>query len=94
MAQQTNPASMSRALNALMGASHALLIVPGDTGAADLADGACDAIWVGVAGDVNVLHEKDAAPILYKNVPVGRLDVRAIRIYATSTTATFMVAMY
>lgn len=94
MAQQTNPMSSIRALNALMGASHALIITPGDTGAADLADGACDAIWVGGAGDVNVLHEKDAAPILYKNVPIGRLDVRALRIYATNTTATLMVAMY
>lgn len=60
----------------------------------DFTNGACEALYVGGTGDVVVVFEGDTA-ILFSAVPAGTvLPVRAMRVNATSTTATFMTAMY
>lgn len=54
--------------------------------------GYCRALWVGVFGDVSV-ERYDGTAVVFKNVQ-GILPVRAIRVNATDTTATDIVALY
>lgn len=49
-------------------------------------------IWVGVTGDIKITPFGNSTGVVYKAVPVGRLNVRATRIWATGTTATNLVA--
>ena len=51
----------------------------------------CRAIWVGTAGDVNVMFASGKTAI-YKNVS-GRLDVEAIMVVVSGTTASDMTTM-
>jgi hypothetical protein len=51
------------------------------------------AIYVGVTGDITMKLKNDSASVLFKAVPVGVLPVRPVRIYATGTTATNIVAL-
>lgn len=78
------------AIPSLFGAVDAEAVVPSDT---DNLSRQCRAIWVGVAGNIAVVFENGNA-VTFSNVPVGVLDVQAIRINATNTTATNMVAMF
>lgn len=56
---------------------------------------ACRAIYVGGGGNINILAAGDSAPVLLSNVSAGTiLPIRAKRVYATSTTATLLVALY
>lgn len=55
--------------------------------------GVCNAIYVGVSGDVTALH-LDGTVQLYKSVPIGILPIMALRVNSTGTTATTMLALY
>lgn len=50
------------------------------------------ALWVGVAGDV-VVKSASGSVVTFKNAE-GILDVGGVRVNATSTTATDIVALY
>ena len=63
--------------------------------AADLPGGPCEAIFVGVAGDVSLYAPGYATAVVYKNCASGAvLPVKAQRVLATNTTATNLVALY
>lgn len=60
----------------------------------DITDGPCDALWVGVGGDVVVVPQGGSA-VTFKNVPSGFLLLtKTKRVNATNTTATDIVALY
>jgi hypothetical protein len=51
-------------------------------------------LWVGGAGNVRLVTVR-GAPLTYASVPAGTyLDVRALQIMATGTTATNIIAEY
>lgn len=57
--------------------------------------GPCRGIYVGVSGDiVAVAADGSGSAVTFKSVPVGILPIQAVRINATNTTATNMVALY
>jgi hypothetical protein len=58
-------------------------ITPSDSATYQL----CRALWVGVTGDVTLKHRRTGATALFKNVPVGWLDVQNVAVMATGTTA-------
>ena len=67
-------------------------VTPNDS--ADLPGGLCRSLYVGGAGDVTALDE-DGNSSVHKAVPAGaRLPIRAKRVMATGTTATFILAYY
>jgi hypothetical protein len=68
----------------------AVAVTPSDT--VNFAAGACNGLYVGVAGDVTGVVA--GAAVLFKAVPVGVLDVAFSRINNTATTATTMLALY
>ena len=75
-----------------IGATASETVTASDT--ANFAGGVCRAIYVGGAGNVNVVYESGATQV-YTAVPAGTiLMVQAKRVNATSTTATNMVAMF
>lgn len=51
------------------------------------------ALYVGVTGDVTV-DTAQHSDVLFKAAPVGILPVAALRVKATGTTATNIVALY
>lgn len=58
------------------------------------ADGEADALYVGGAGDVVVVRPDDTN-ITFSGVPAGTvLPVKNIRVEATGTTATGLIALY
>ena len=88
--------------SAMFSASYLRLVTPSD--AADLptitAAGSPDAgkkprgLYIGGAGVVNVLAYGDASPVALTCVAGTVLPIFAKRVYATSTTATNIVALY
>lgn len=77
-----------------IGATSSEDITAGDTAASNFAGGVCRAIWVGGAGDVNVVYESGQTQI-FKGAQAGiPLLAEAIRVNSTGTTATDLVAMY
>ena len=52
----------------------------------------CRAIWVGVAGHLNVTLSGQATLVEYKNVPVGRFVISATMVTTTTGTATELIA--
>ena len=79
----TNPGAM-------FSASKLAAVTPSDS--TDL--GAVRALFVGGAGDISVLAQDDASPVVL-TVPAGIiLPIFASKVYATNTTATNIVAMY
>lgn len=71
-------------------AEHAFAITPNDT--TDLSY-VTRAIWVGGAGNLNVVM-LSGATVLFSGIAAGTLmRVRASRVMATSTTATLLVGM-
>jgi hypothetical protein len=67
-------------------------ITPSDT--VNLSDGQCDAFYVGGAGDV-VAVNPGGNPVTFSATVAGAIyPVTVIRINATSTTATNLVALY
>ncbi len=66
-----------------------------------LPNGPCRALYIGGTGDVSVLHNQVNAnggfiqvTVVYKTAPVGILPVSCVRVNATGTTATSIVALY
>lgn len=69
-----------------------LEVTPAD--GADLANAPCRALYVGGAGDVTI-HDIDGNTITFAGVPAGTvLPVKAMRVMATDTDATDIVAIY
>ena len=70
----------------------AVVVVPSDT--VNFARGVCQGIYVGGAGNVTAVME-DGTVATFTAPPVGSiLPIRAIRVNATLTSATLMVALY
>lgn len=57
--------------------------------------GPFSALYIGVSGDVTVVMRNDdgTTPVLFKAVPVGRLDIAVQGVQATGTTATNIVGL-
>ena len=72
-------------------ARQALAVTPNDSN--DLTLGSCQAIYVGVAGDLTVIHAGDTASVTYKNAAIGYHPL-SVRRVLTSSTATNIVALY
>lgn len=72
-------------------AAHAAVIAPNDS--ADLPNGQCRSIYVGVAGNI-ALDTPFETNVLFSNVPVGVLAVAAVRVRNTGTTASSLVALW
>jgi hypothetical protein len=71
--------------------NYMLPVVPSDT--VDM-ERLCDAIYVGVTGDIAVVQQNNIA-VVFKGVPAGqRLEVQAKRVNAAGTTATNLVALH
>lgn len=69
-------------------------ITPGDTSANDFTQ-ECDAIYVGVTGNVAVVKCGETTAVTFVGVPAGTiLPVRARRVNSTNTTATSLVALF
>lgn len=56
--------------------------------------GPCRAIYVGGAGDINVVFLDDSTCVFSNNLTGSVLAVNAKRVNSTGTSATLMVAMY
>lgn len=54
----------------------------------------CNAIYVGVSGDISVVLAQNGKTVLFKAVPVGVLYVKAAKVNSSGTTATNMLACY
>jgi hypothetical protein len=75
------------------GAAQLRAVTPSDT--LDLPSGTCRALWVGGAGDVALIADRDSAAVTIKAVDAGTiLPVRTRRVMSTNTTATSIVALY
>ena len=60
-----------------------------------ITNGPTRAVYVGVGGDVVALLQNDTDPVTFKNVPTGVvLPICALRINATGSTATDLVALF
>ncbi len=68
------------------------VVTPSDT--ADQAGGRFRALHIGVAGTVQVVERAGASPVPFVVVSGQRLDIEGVRVNATGTTATSIVAMY
>ena len=72
----------------------AVAITPGDTSVNNFARGVCQGIYVGGAGAIAAVME-DGTVATFSAVPVGTLlPIRAVRVNATNTTATLLLALY
>jgi hypothetical protein len=67
------------------------VITPSDT--VNLTRSPTQAIYVGVSGNISVLL-LDGSTANLLSVPIGLLPVQALRVNATGTTATNLVALY
>ena len=72
-------------------ARRAAAVTPNDS--ADLSE-VPRALYVGTAGDLVVKLVDDASSVTFPNLPVGWHPIRAVRVYATNTTADDIVAVY
>lgn len=73
----------------------AAAVTPAD--GADLTNGTCKCLFVGVGGDVAVqlMGDGGASTVVFKNVQSGSLlPLRATRVLATNTNATNILALY
>jgi len=73
-------------------ATAAFAVTPSDT--LKIPQGTARALYVGVTGNITLLPNRDAASVLFSNVPVGIFPVGAFQVLATGTTATGIVALY
>lgn len=77
-------------LDKTQSARRAFAVTPHDT---NLLDVATRGIYIGTAGTIRVLHEKDSAPVTYPVTISGAIYPWAVtRVYATGTTATDIIA--
>lgn len=59
----------------------------------NLPDGACRGLYIGVAGNLTVIHI-DGGTCDYPNHPVGYAPLSVVRVLATGTTASGIRALY
>ena len=75
------------------GARKLVAVTPAN--AVDLPNGVCRALWIGGAGNVNLVADSDTSAVTIVGVAAGSvLPIRARQVYSTSTTATSIVALY
>ena len=86
MAQQFNKGTTSES------AVRVAPVTPSDT--APLPNGRCRALWVGTAGDLDVVVVVEDGPVLHKNVPEGVFPVEVYAVKDDRTTAEDIVAWY
>lgn len=90
---------------ASMPARRGIAVTPSDTNdvtnaSGDAAPCYAKALFVGVSGNVTVVHAADngnsgaGTAVTYSNVPVGWFPVQVRRVMATNTTATNIVGLY
>jgi hypothetical protein len=84
------PANNLRAVTPNDGADLPTVSVVGNPGAPR----SCRGLWVSSAGVVNVLAYGDTSPVALTVTAGTLIPVFAKRVYATSTTATGIVALY
>lgn len=66
-------------------------VTPSDT--VNIQGGPARRLYIGGAGDVTAINENGTA-VLFKAVPVGtQLNISAVRVNSTGTTATYIVAL-
>lgn len=65
----------------------ARVVVPNDSTIVD-----CRALYVGTAGNINLVAIGDTVAVLHKNVAVGVFDIACSKVMATLTTAADIVA--
>jgi hypothetical protein len=53
----------------------------------------CQALYIGVSGDVALIAAGDTVSQIFKAVPVGQLNVSANLVKATGTTATNILGL-
>ena len=76
-------------MSVLDGASRAAAVTPNDVTVIG-----AKALYIGVSGAVAVVLKEGDAPVTFTAVPVGFFPVAALRVMATGTTATNIVALY
>lgn len=85
------------ALNSMMPASSAKTVTPSDS---VYFDKPTTLLYIGATGDVAVVFEQDTdgsrdSSVIYKDVPAGTfLHGRFVKVLATGTDATFMIAHF
>jgi hypothetical protein len=72
-------------------AQYVVPVVPSDS--ANFSFGMARALYVGVAGNIT-LDTANSTNVLFTAVPVGILPVAAVRVRATGTAATGILALY
>ena len=61
----------------------------------DIATGVCNAIHVGVAGDIAVFAPGSTTSVVFKGLSAGQVvPIKAARVLVTGTTATDLIALY
>ena len=84
---------VARVTNQISGAVSGVAVTPSDT--VNFTGGECRGLYVGAAGNVVVLLANDAAAVTFVGVSAGQiLPVAALRVNATNTTASSIVALY
>lgn len=77
-------------------AQTSIAVTPHDS--TNFADGVCEALWIGVGGTISYIPYKPGSvgggAAVSTTVPAGLFPVRALRVNATGTTATGIVAFY
>lgn len=90
----TDPKHGYKDNNLLAPALQFAAITTGDTSAADFSFGLTRGVYVGGAGNI-VAVDKDGNAVTFNGATAGSiLPIRVMRINATNTTATNLVALY
>ncbi|OHE79026.1 MAG: hypothetical protein A3F67_10980 [Verrucomicrobia bacterium RIFCSPHIGHO2_12_FULL_41_10] len=79
-----------RTADATVSAHNAVAITPSDSAILPVTRG----VYVGVTGNLNVVMADGSSAVVFSNVPVGIFPIQVKQVYATSTTATSLVALY
>lgn len=79
-----------RSANATVSAHSAFVVTPSDSTIIPATRG----LYVGTAGNINVVMAEDENTVLFTAVPAGSiLPIQVIKVLATSTTASTIVAL-
>lgn len=80
----------NRSANATVAAYAAAAVTPSDSTIIPVSR----ALYVGTTGNLSVRMADSQATVLFSNVPVGIFPVQVDMVFASSTTASNIVAMY
>lgn len=72
----------------------AVAVVPSDVVGGNFAKGICQGIYVGGAGNIAAVMEDGTVATFTAPVLGTILPIRALRVNATNTTATLLLALY